>query len=1132
MEFLQSISPITIKRVIPFLKGLTLLLISWGCNPGSSDQDPESTTPNQVAPVFERVDPATSGVTFENRITENVATLENLFNYDYFYNGAGVGMADLNNDGLLDLFFCGNQQPNRLYLNKGDMVFEDISEAAGINHGKQWSNGVTFADVNADGWLDIYVSQGGPNQRLQRKNLLFLNGKDGTFTEAAEALGLADMGISTQSAFLDYDGDGDLDCIVMNENEYYGVDPFQLKELIRRNPEAPYFNSSHLYRNDGGTFTDVTREASIERPIFGLGLLVSDINRDGLTDIYIASDYYLPDALFINQGDGTFKDEVQAYTQQISYYGMGIDMADINNDALQDIFVLDMASSDHYRSKTLMASMDTQRFDYLVNQSGYHYQYMYNSLQLNQGGNHYSNIAQFTGAASTDWSWSVLMADYDLDADKDIYVTNGYRRYALDNDLQQRVFAARKQYGDNVPLQVKQELYNSMPSEKLPNLLFENQGDLSFPENGAEWGLGDLTFSNGAALGDLDNDGDPDLVVNNMDETAFIYRNTAREQNLGNYLKVLAKGVHSEAFPSITIYHNGTQQLIEPRRVRGYRSSHEPAAHFGLGADTQVDSLRAEWPDGKVTFLTGIAANQTLTLEASQAVAAGTPSESEPLFEAHNPVAYGLDMAHQENPYDDFATEILLPYKQSNFGPYMASGDVNGDQKDDIYFGGASGQAGSLYLSTTSGFRKANVPAFDSDLTFEDMESVFFDLDSDGDLDLYVVSGGNEFASGSSLYKDRIYLNDGSGRFTRDTREGHQLGSQSGKAVAALDYDQDGDTDLVVGNRILARNYPRHAPSLLLENRDGILVDVTREKLPAFADFGIVNALLPTDFDGDGKTDLIAAGEWTSVGLFRNTGGGFEALDAGQAGIPDKGWWFSVTQTDANGDGRPDYILGNVGRNIKFSASPEKPFKVFATDFDENGTHDIVLSKKYQGEYVPVRGRECSSQQMPFIADKFPTYSEFASASLQEVYGDALANSYEREATGFASVLLLNQGNGRFSRLELPAEAQLIPVMAVVPQDVNQDGLEDLILGGNIYETEVETPRLDALSGLVLLSRGDGRYTPLTQDKTGLYMRGNVKSILPLRMGGDTWLLTGRNNDSPLLWKFRPLRSNLTPALP
>lgn len=1108
------------------------VLFTTGCESSPESQDPladGSEVP--VGPVFEKITAEYSGVRFSNDIQENVATMDNLFDYDYFYNGAGAGVADLNNDGLLDIFFCGNQVENRLFINQGELKFEDVTEASGINTGKQWSNGVTFVDINSDGWLDIYISQGGPNTRLDRKNLLYLNQQDGSFKEAAEAYGLADMGISTQSAFFDYDKDGDLDCIVMNESEYYGADPILLDRLIRENPEAPFFNSSHLYRNDGDTFTEISKEAGIQRPIFGLGLSVSDINSDGWLDIYLASDYYLPDALFINQGDGTFEDKISEFTQQISYYGMGIDIADINNDALQDIFVLDMASSDHYRSKTLMASMDVARFDYLTRRAGYHYQYMYNSLQLNEGQDHFSNIAQQTGMASTDWSWSVLMSDFDLDADKDVFVTNGYRKYALDNDLQQRVFQARKQYKDNVPLSVKKDLYNSMPSEKLSNLLFENKGNLDFQENGKSWGLGDLTFSNGAAMGDLDNDGDLDLVVNNMDENAFLYKNLSVETDRGNYLNVAVEGETSESFPEVSLYSGDSRQMIEVRRVRGYRSSHEAAAHFGLGARTKADSLRIRWPDGNTLLLTDVRANQTLKVNKSAARSASENPKKPALFTPVDAAAMGITAVHKENPYVDFDKEILLPYKQSNFGPYFSAADVNGDGLQDVYMGGASGQAGALLIKKQNGFETRNISDFEKDRVYEDMESVFFDVDSDGDLDLYVVSGGNEFEQGSSLYQDRVYLNDGQGNFTRSTSSLENIGNYSGKAVTTLDFDGDGDLDLLIGNRILAGNYPLHAPSALLENKAGILSDVTADRVPALRDFGIVNDILVTDYDGDGLQDFIALGEWTGVGFFKNEGGRFELQDSEALGVPMKGWWFSVHETDANADGKPDYIIGNAGENIKFSASAEKPFKVFATDFDDNGTPDIVLSKKYEGKYVPVRGRECSSQQMPFIAQKFPSYSEFASASLEEVYGESLSESYEREITSFSSYLLLNDGKGAFSARPLPAEAQMTPVFAAIAEDLNGDGNEDLILAGNIYETEVETPRLDAISGTVLLSKGNGSYRVMPHSDSGLYLKGNIKSALSFRDGEGLWILAGRNDDAPLLYRFEGLKTTMPSLL-
>ncbi len=1090
------------------------IVLLYSCK-NESSVDKVMDKPVTTEKVFERVSSEKSNLLFRNDLQENLGSLENLFNYDYFYNGAGVGVADLNNDGLLDIFFCGNQVQNRLYYNKGNLQFEDVSLEAGINNGKIWSNGVTFVDINGDGWLDIYVSQGGPNKRLQRKNVLYVNQKDGTFEEQAELFGLADMGISTQSAFFDYDKDGDLDCLVMNENEYYGVDPVNLNRLVEQSEEAKQFNSSHLYRNENGKYIAVSKEAGIERPIFGLGLSVSDINNDGWLDFYIASDYYIPDALFINNQDGTFSDKIKDYTKQISFYGMGMDIADINNDNLQDIFVLDMAANDHVRSKTLMASMNTGRFDYLVNKAGFHYQYMYNSLQLNQSNDRFTNISQATSMANTDWSWSVLLSDYDHDTDKDVYITNGYRRYALDNDLQQKVLDAKIKYKGRVPLEVKKQLYESMPSEKLPNILYQNDGNLEFKELSKKWGLDDYSFSNGAAQGDLDNDGDLDLVVNNIDDTCFLYRNLTMETNGGNYLKVKANGNLSESYPKITIKYDGRQQIVETRRVRGYRSSHENIAHFGLSDKTTIDTLSILWPSGKIQEKFNVAANTTVEFFEKDAKNRGimTNTKDAPIFTEIEPDNIALSFKHQENNYDDFEKEILLPYKQSTLGPYMSKQDVNGDGLEDLYIGGASGQPGALYLQQQNGkFRKKSINAFENDRSHEDMESVFFDFDNDGDKDLFVVSGGNEFANYSSLYSDRLYLNDGQANFSKVTMNSLTSNPKSGKSVEIIDFDKDGDLDLLVGNRIVPQNYPVHTSSTLWENTEGELRDVTNKLAPQLKNFGIVNDLLTTDFDGDGWKDFIAVGEWSSIGFFKNENGIFSKLEDAEHTFEEKGWWFSVTETDVNNDGLPDYVLGNVGTNIKFKASKKKPFKVYSNDFDDNGTPDIVLSKKYNGEYVPVRGRECSSQQMPFIQEKFETYSEFANAKLVDIYGEKLNNSYEAEATEFRSLLMINKGDGKFSKNYLPNEAQLFPILNIISKDLNNDNLDDLILAGNIYNTEVETPRLDGISGMLLFSNGQDGYQALPYSKSGLLLEGNIKDLLSLRVNEREILLATQND--------------------
>lgn len=1103
---------------------LSLCILWYGCNSEAGNASPKTISESESPPLFRKIEADSSNLYFQNTIQENLATKENLFNYDYFYNGAGVGVEDINNDGLLDIFFCGNQVPNKLFVNRGDFVFEDISQSARINEGKNWSNGVTFVDVNGDGWMDIYVSQGGPKSREERRNLLYINQKNETFTESAIDYGLADMGISTQSAFFDYDKDGDLDCIVMNENELYGVDPINLYRLVEANPENQYFNSSHFYSNENGTFVDRTQESGILRPIFGLGLSVSDVNDDGWLDFYIASDYYIPDALFINNQDGTFTDQIKTYTNHISFYGMGMDIADINNDGLQDIFVLDMAANDHVRSKTLMASMNTERFDYLVNKAGFHHQYMYNSLQLNTGLGKFSNISQATKMASTDWSWSVLMNDFDHDQDKDVYITNGYRRYALDNDLQRKVFNAKMKYRNNVPLEVKKQLYNEIPSEKLPNILFENKGLTDFKENAAAWGLNEFSFSNGCATGDFDNDGDLDLVVNNLDENCFLYRNMTMESKGGNYLKVETKGALSESFAQVRIAYEKKQQFVENRRVRGYRSAQQNIAHFGLDDVSVIDTVTVTWPNGKFERRFQVPTNTTLTfLEKDADDVRRHDRESPTIFTQEKAAAYGVTFKHRENPYDDFEREVLLPYKQSSLGPFLSQGDLNGDGLVDFFVGGASGQSGAVYLQNQNGtFSQKPQKSLSMDRDYEDMESHIFDWDNDGDLDLYVVSGGNEFPQYSSLYADRLYLNDGRGTLMRHGSKTLDTYPKSGKTVTSIDFDNDGDQDLIIGNRTIPQAYPNPSTSVIYENKEGTLVDVTERVAPDFKDFGIINNVHRTDFDNDGWQDFIAVGEWTGIGLFRNNNGVFERLSESNEPVAAlKGWWFSVGETDINNDGLPDYIIGNVGKNIKFDASKKKPFKVFANDFDGNGTPDIVLSKQYQGAYVPVRGLECSSQQMPFIQQKFETYSDFANAKIEDIYGEKLETGYEAEVNEFQSILLLNKGNGKFDYTHLPATAQLFPILSSVFIDIDHDGYEDVIIGGNIYETEVETPRLDAFSGLILMSNGKDGYREIPQNQSGLVLNGNIKDLMLLPAKSATLLMASQNNGEVLLFSTK-----------
>ncbi len=1044
---------------------ILVVILCTSCKQEGGDRYNSSTKNNKekkLDKVFEQLNSDQTNITFSNTITDHIDTKENLFDYDFFFNGSGVGVGDINNDGLLDLFFCANQEPNRLYLNKGDFVFEDISESAGINKGKGWSSGVALADVNNDGWLDIYVSQGGPNKGESRKNRLYINQQNNTFSEQASKLGLDDGSISTQSSFFDFDKDGDLDCVVSNENELYGTDPSTFYKILETNERLLEQSSVHLYLNENGKFKNITKQAGLLKPAFGLGLCVADINEDGWQDIYIANDYYVPDAMYINNGNGGFDDKIKEYTKQLSFYGMGVDIADINNDARQDIFVLDMASSDHYRAKTLMASMNLDNFSLLVDSLQMPYQYMFNSLQLNQGKNTFTNVAHLTGVAKTDWSWAVLIEDFNLDGEKDVFVTNGYRRYALDNDLKQKIREAKIKYRGRVPLSIKKELYYQMPSEKLPNLMYSGKGDLQFDEVAKDWGIGDATFSNGAITADLDNDGDLDIVVNNIDAEAGVYKNLSVENKKGNYLKIVADGDLSETFATVTLKYEGKQQIATSKRTRGYLSSVDNAMHFGLGAVEKVDSVIIKWPSGKQFMLNGMYVNQKFTFKENGFL---EDSNKENTVKSKvtiiDPNRIGLDYVHKENQFNDFKEEVLLPYKQSTLGPFMSKGDVDGDGLDDLLIGGSSGQASQLYLQTKNGFENKKISAFEEDAMYEDMESVFFDIDSDGDLDLYIVSGGNEWEFNSRNYIDRLYINNGAGNFERrkNTRLNEQ--HQSGKAVAAFDFDNDGDLDIIVGNRIEARHYPKPATSVIFRNDDGILKEVVDVIAPEFATLGIVNDISISDINKDGWTDFIAVGEWGSPGVFINANGVFDNISAKSGIDNEKGWWFSVTETDMNNDGLADFVLGNVGLNLKHTASKEKPFKVYASDFDGNGTFDMVLSKKYKGKYVPSRGKECSTEQMPFISEKFGTYSDYAKASMEDIYEDNLNSAYKAEVNTFKSIVMINKGDGAFQIDDLDVEHQIFPILDGTTIEVGQSKQKEMILVGTIYDTEVETPRLD-----------------------------------------------------------------------
>jgi hypothetical protein len=1065
---------------------------------GSCSNDPSeklNKTPD-VPKIYEKVSSESSGIDFSNAITENFNTDDNLMRFDYFYNGAGLAVVDINNDGLEDLFFCGNQVPNRLYLNKGNLEFEDISDKAGINSGKNWSNGVSVVDINNDGWMDIYVAQGGARAELDRKNCLYINNGDLTFTNKASKYGLDDMGVSMQSVFFDYDKDGDLDCFVLNESNRYSRNLPRFMEFFEKNPEEKYLASCHLFRNEGDRFVDISEEAGILNPAFGLGVVVSDFNGDSWPDIYVANDYYVPDALYINTTRGKFRDEIKKRTNHTSYFSMGADYQDINNDGYQDLYVVDMAADDHYRSKTLMASMNPRMFEVMTDYFGFQSQYMFNVLQVNQGTNKFSEVAHLSGVAQTDWSWAGLIDDLDNDGLRDIYVTNGFRRYGLDNDFQTMADSVRDANDGIIEGEVLKELYAKMPTEKLVNMAFHNVGDLQFEHAEKDWGLEYPSYSNGAATVDLDNDGDLDIIVNNMDEEAFH---------------------NSEDLAKVTLRYNGNIQVAENRRVRGYLSSLSPIIHFGLGKNEVIDTLTVKWYSGEEQTLYGIQTNQLLELSKADAtVKRKFVRDIKKQFYRRFPASrVGLTYRHLENKFNDFEKEILLPQKQSTLGPHIQSVDINGDPYPDLFAGGAAGQPANLFLQHSGRMLKAIPPSFAKDSKYEDMEALIFDIEGDGDQDIYIVSGGNEEEEGSDFYADRLYRNDGEGNLVRDETFIDNL-KVSGKCVKGIDFDRDGDLDVMVGNRIIPQKYPLPAKSVFYLNDKGSLKDITEQVFGSDFRHNIVNDISVSDFNLDGLEDLILVGEWSHLKFMQNNGDGTFTDVSEKVGVSEhSGWWFCIEQVNINNDDYPDYVIGNLGLNSKFKATYKKPFWVYANDMDENGTLDIVLSKKYKDEYVPVIGRECSSEQMPFIKDKFPTYDAFASATLEDIYGEKLSTSNSFMVNQLQSAVLLSDGKGGYDFSVLPVEGQVSPILDILVTDVDDDGVEDIIAVGNIFNTEVETPRYDA-EGIVVFLIKEGKLVPVKSGRSGLDSNANIKSLALLSSGNQSdskeLLLVATNN--------------------
>ncbi len=1080
----------------------------------ASCETAEKTTPT-TEDTFKLLPAKQTGIFFLNHVEENATNYVAHFNY--VYNGGGVAIGDINNDGLPDIYFTGNEVPNKLYLNLGNFKFKDISFTAGVSNQKGWHNGVNMIDVNHDGWLDIYVCRGGwKDENKDRENLLFINNGDLTFTESAVKFGLNDPGYSLHSVFLDIDNDNDLDMYLTNRpGEFY----LTMEEVLAGEKEQNDLYRDKLYVNDNGTYKEKGLSAGIVNNFgYGLGVATADINNDGFIDIYVTNDYQQEDYLYVNNGDGTFTNKIKELTNHTSFYSMGLDISDLNNDGYEDILTLDMLPEEYVRSKTTMASMDVASYNDLIDK-GFHHQYMHNMLQLNLGNGHFSEISQLAGITKTDWSWSCLGNDFNHDGNKDLYITNGYRRDVTDKDANIKFFKYinSPEIEKNSVAKNTENILNLYQSTKLSNYLFSNNGDLTFSKVTDQWGLAEKSFSNGAATADLDNDGDLDLVVNNLESVAFVYENKTDKKD-NNYVKI--KLIGPEKNPSgigakIEAKCNGQVFFQQFKTTRGYLSSVEPIAHFGLGKNKIIDDLTITWPDGKVSSLQNINTNQTLDIKYAEAenVKAKDEVKSTPILKEVTDLYFDQSFKHQENSFDDYKDQILLPHKLSTLGPFTSIADVNNDGIDDFYVGGAAGQSGTLYIQDNTGkFSVKKNGAFASDSRHEDLGAHFFDSDGDGDPDLYVVSGGNEFPEGSALYQDRLYLNNGRGEFIKSNSL--PAITASGSCVISHDFDDDGDLDLFVGGRLVPGKYPMPAQSYLLRNENGSSwTDVSTQYSDQLTKLGMVTDATWLDVNGDQTKELCVVGEWMPITIIKIENKKAVDITADIGFAKTRGWWNTVKSHDIDGDGKQDLILGNLGKNYKFKAEPEKPFYVFADDFDNNGTNDVFLAKKNNNDLVPIRGKECSTQQLPMLKEKFKSYESFANAELGSILGESLHEALSYEAHQFGSMMLRNTGKG-FKSIELPTLAQISTIQSFVFGDFDGDNIEDILFGGNNFDVEVETTRADSSPGFVLKGTENGKFESiLMPGESGLFIPYNVKDIKKIQLAnGNVGVLVTTNN--------------------
>ena len=1066
-------------------------------------------------------------ISFENKVVDN--KLDNSFLFRNFYNGAGVAIGDINNDGLPDVFLTSNMGDNKLYLNKGNLKFEDISVKGGLKQDSMWSTGVTFADINGDGWLDIYVCNSGHMHTGNRRNKLYINNHDLTFTESAAAYGLDISAYTTQVSFFDYDMDGDLDCFMINNS------PMPINTLNNANrrdlpdslwPVANFLKGGgdHLYRNDNGHFKEVTQSAGIHGSLisFGLGVSIGDVNNDGYPDIYVGNDSYEKDYLYINQKNGTFTDQLEQSIQSISMSSMGTDLADLNNDGYPEIFTTDMLPKDDYRLKTL-GSFDNIDFYNSKVKSGFYHQFMKNCLQLNNKNGTFSEIGNYSGISATDWTWGTLIFDADNDGLSDIYVCNGVNKDVTNLDfmdffanevIQKMVLTGEKESVDKVLAHI--------PINPLLNKVYRNLGDLKFEDIGQKWGFTQLSFSNGAAYGDLDNDGDLDLIVNNVNQKTFIYKNNCREISKNNYVSILLKGKGKNTFAigsKIKLYVGKQILTREVVPSRGFQSSVDYKQIIGLGTASKIDSMFISWPDRSFSRYTDISSDTTLIIQqsANNTLAPDTITHSLPA-PLLSPVKAIFDR-HMEDDYNDFYYERNLPEILSKEGPKAAVGDVNGDGLPDIYIGGASGQAGQLYIQNNSGgFTKKPEKIFDDYADFEDVAVLFFDCDHDGDADLLVCPGGNSFLPLSRQMQLRLYRNDGMGNFSLDPSAFPSNNSNISVAIP-YDFDDDGDLDLFVGGRSVPQNYG-FAPSSYIYVNDGRghFTDMAKTRNPDIAAVGMVTGAQWADVAGDKKKELIIAGEWMTPRIFSYNGHHFIEVKTNLDSL--YGWWQSLSVGDLDGDGRQDLVLGNIGENFYLQPDLQNPVKLWINDFNSNGTIDKILTRTVDGQDKTVFLKHEIQEQIPSLKKQNLKHSEYANKSMKELFPAEILNKcMVRRFNYVSSVIAFNKGNGQFVIQKLPPAAQFSCINAIHQMDINNDGYMDLVTGGNKFGFPPQFGRLDASYGDILINNRKGQFTRLDYDRSGLEVKGEVRDIIGVPSVKKSYLLFLVNDDYPVLYQ-------------